>query len=177
MNYDDATHTYTDGRVVVPSVTQLLAPPCGFYTPGSAERGKEVHEACVKYARSKTDFNMSPYVDSFCFWYWKHNPKLISAEEMLENNIDGMRYAGRYDMLVNISGQKVLIDIKTGVKAKWHIAQLAAYALVVKPAKCMVLYLRDDMTCVEQWLSSADLVNGIKALRFALGVYYSGEEE
>jgi hypothetical protein len=175
MEYDDATHTYTNGRVVVPSVTQLLAPACGFYTPGSAERGKKIHEDCINYIKidKRMVYNDKPYLSSFTLWDWENNYNFISAEEIIEGNIDGMKYAGRYDILFDHSGMKILVDIKTGAKAKWHIAQIAAYALAVKPAQCLLLYLRNDTSYIEQWLSSADLVYGIKTLRSALVNHYA----
>lgn len=172
MEYDAGLHKYTDSGVNIPSVTKLLSPPCAFYSPGSAERGTKIHEACTKWAHGPEGYESSPYVNSFVLWHFKYNPMLLCAEEIIEGNLDGMRYAGRYDMLFIIDGKRVLVDIKTGVKAKWHVAQMAAYSLAVKPAKCLLLYLHSDMTYAESWLSSADLVLGISTFRQALEKYY-----
>lgn len=172
MIFDEVSHTYTDAGIRIPSVTQVLA-PSGWYAPEAAQRGIDVHEACVKWARGLDGFEEAPYVDSFVLWHFKHNPTLLSAEDIVDGSLDGIRYAGRYDLYMMIDGKRTLIDLKTGVKAPWHQAQIAAYALAVlpKPARCLILYLHDDMTYTEDWLTSSQLVAGCKAFQNALRKY------
>jgi hypothetical protein len=86
-----------------------------------------------------------------------------------------MRYAGRLDGLAMVEGKLTLIDWKTGVKAKYHHAQVGAYSLVEKPAQGLVLYLHDDMTYTEDWMSPTDLLAGIQQFRKALEDYYAAQ--
>jgi hypothetical protein len=80
-----------------------------------------------------------------------------------------MRYAGRLDGLAMIESKLTVIDWKTGVKAKWHRAQVGAYSIVKKPASALVLYLHDDTTYTEDWVNMAE---GIKAFRDKIEEHY-----
>jgi len=173
MIYDGERHRYSDGERVIPSVTQILSPPSRWYAPGSAERGTRIHLDCVNWAKNPdsaiqgNDFHS----DAFILWHFRRSPRLLASEEMVDHVAGGKRYAGRFDLLMEIDGDRVLVDIKTGNPAKWHEAQIAAYALAVKPDRCLLLYLRKDMTYVESWLSPHALADGIAAFLQALEDY------
>ena len=87
---------------------------------------------------------------------------------MIEGEIDGHRYAGKYDLMVEIQGKRVLIDIKTGAKAKWHPVQLAAYAMQSKPHSAMDLYLKANGKYAASWLTPGQLVEGARTFRRAI---------
>jgi hypothetical protein len=175
MDYDGATHTYSDNGVIIPSVTQILYPaPSGpWFTKESSDRGHEAHALCAAYARDPTYFPAEKYVDAFALWCFKWNPQWLAIEEMIDGKVDGFRFSGRFDGLAMIEGLRTLIDWKTGVRSAKFRAQLGGYSLVAKPARACLLYLRDDMTWKEQWLPSSQLVQGIQEFRGAIKDYYA----
>lgn len=172
MEYREDWHLYTDGLEIIPSVTQILADPnAHHYTPGSAERGTEAHEACAAFARNPEGIPENSYAYAFAMWCWKRSPKWLEIEEILEGAMDGKRFAGRLDGLADIDGKVTLIDWKTGVKTVTHYAQVAAYMSVKKPARGLVLYLHKDGTYTEDWLTSTVLLNGMREFLYALRNY------
>ena len=174
MDYQAEGHIYSDHGKIIPSVTTILNPPATkqWYTHGSDKRGTLAHERCAAWALKPEGFPYEPYVDSFAMWSYKYNPKWLAIEEIIDGCVDGLRYAGRLDGLAEINGKLVLVDWKTGVKAKYHHAQVGAYALVKKPARGLVLYLKSDMTYSEDWMDTRDLVDGIQEFRGKIKEYY-----
>ena len=174
MDYQEAGHIYSDHGKIIPSVTTILNPPSvkKWYTHGSDSRGTLAHERCAAYALQPKGFPYESYVDSFALFCYKHNPKWIAVEEIIDGCVDGLRYAGRLDGLAEIGGKLTLVDWKTGVRAKYHHAQVGAYAIAKKPAQGLVLYLHDDMTYSEDWMSTSDLVAGIQEFRGKIKEYY-----
>jgi hypothetical protein len=175
MEYAAEGHVYSDAGKVIPSVTQILNPTAAkpWFSHGAAERGTLAHERCAEWALKPSAFPYEAYVDSFAMWTFSRQPEWIKVESIIDGSIDGLRYAGRLDGLAMIEGVTVLIDYKTGVKAKYHHAQIGAYALVEKPARGLVLYLHDDMSYTEDWLTAAQMLDGIAEFRAALRSYYA----
>jgi hypothetical protein len=175
MDFDEGLHQYSDGGVIIPSVTQIIhglsSKP--WFNAASSERGKTAHDLCAAYALDPVGFPSEPYVDAFAMWCFKRAPKWIAVEQIIEGEVDGLRYAGRIDGLAEIDGARVLLDLKTGVKSKTFYAQIGAYALATKPAKGLLLYLRDDLTYVEEWMSASTLALGIMEFRAAIKNYYA----
>lgn len=180
MTFDPAVHEYRDGDVVIPSVTQILK-MAGlvddrFYTDEARERGSAVHELCERYAHGIRVDNLGrplaslEYVNAFAAWMKKSRAYAIETESVICHEIDGKRYAGKFDLLAEIAGRRVLIDYKTGGKAPSHIVQIAAYALACKPDKAMVLYLRPDGKYIESWATPAQLIDSARKFRRALCV-------
>ena len=50
--------------------------------------------------------------------------------------------------------------------------QVGAYAIIKKPRRGLVLYLHDDMTYSEDWMSPSDLVSGIQEFRVKIKEFY-----
>jgi RecB family exonuclease len=178
MEYDDARHIYTLNGVIIPSVTQILAPSSSYYTPKSAERGTLVHKQVQDYAtkimhNESGPFPSEPYLDSFALWCFAYNPTFLKIEEIVEGSIDGYRFAGRLDLIVEVNKTPRLIDVKTGVKAPWHHAQVAAYSITQTAARCEVLYLHNDMTYTEDVLTTSQLVEGIQFFRYKMREYHA----
>jgi hypothetical protein len=176
MVYDDARHEYSDDGVIIPSVTQVLYPASSgpWFNKASSDRGHEAHKGCAKFALDPAaGFPDQMYVDSFALWCYKRDPKWVAIEEMIDGKVDGYRYAGRFDGLAIIGGILTLIDWKSGVKSSKFRAQLGGYALVAKPARAMILYLRKDMTFEESWLTASDLALGIQEFRAAIRIFYA----
>ena len=176
MEYQEEGHVYSDHGKIIPSVTTILNGPSSkkWYTHGSDKRGTLAHAGCAAYALKPAGFPYETYVDSFALWCFKHNPKWLAVEEIIDGCVDGMRYAGRLDGFCEIDGS-VLVDWKTGHKALWHAAQVGAYALVKKPKRGLVLYLHDDMTFSEFWMSPSELVLGIQIFRQKIKEFYANQ--
>jgi len=174
MDYDSGSHIYSDHGIRIPSVTQILNPPESkrWYTHGSAERGTEAHELCAKWAQNPKDWPKENYVDSFAWWVMDNDPQWLKIESMVEGEIDGYRFAGRLDGFAAIRGETTVIDWKTGKKARYHHAQVAAYSLVEKPARALVLYLYRSGQYTEDWLSASQLADGIQDFRRAIKEWY-----
>lgn len=175
MDYNDERHEYSDGGLIIPSVTQILypSPSPSWFTKESSDRGHEAHRLCAEYARDPSHFPTEPYVDSFAMWCFKRNPKWIAIEEMIDWRVDGYRYAGTFDGLAMIDGLLTLVDWKTGVNSPKFRAQLGGYALAVKPARACLLYLKDDMSHKENWFPSSTFVQGIQEFRGLIREYYA----
>lgn len=186
MTFDPELHEYRDGDIIIPSVTQILT-MAGFidkrwYSEESAKRGTEVHGLCEDYAlgaRYTADGDLLselPYVNSFARFYDSFNVNSVSIEKRIQGEVDGFRYAGTYDLLVETQSQsKVLIDIKTGAKASWHYIQLAAYALQVNPSEVVILYLNPDGTYRQVWITPDELLDGIDKFREAISIIRNKE--
>jgi len=170
IEYEDDWHIYHDGMDIIPSVTQVLSPSSHFYTPGSAERGTEIHELCAEYARDSSQWPADPYIEAFALWCRARAPKWIVIDSkaspyLLEGTIDGRRFAGRPDLIAMIDGKRTVVDIKSGVKAAWHKAQVSIYAYCDKAEKALLLYLRPDISYREDWISTSEMVDGIRLFR------------
>jgi hypothetical protein len=172
MDYDAENHIYSDGGQVIPSVTQLLGAyfhlDSRFYAPGAAERWTRVHELCASYASGARGLALDGYATAFADWAYASGAEFVAVEKLIEGQIGGRRYAGRLDLVALIRGRRVLVDLKTGAKAKWHHAQLAAYARAEQPHAAMVLYLSEDGTYRPEHLTAAQLLEGLRVFRLAL---------
>ena len=171
-------HEYHDGALSIRSVTQVLS-DAGYidsrwFTEESRDRGSAVHELCQRYAIGERfdgmgrELSSLEYVNAFALWQWETRAYAIETECIVDNVLNGTRYAGRYDLFAEIDQRNVLLDIKTGSKAKWHIVQMAAYALPVKPHRCSILYLKNDGTYKEERITSQELLWGIDQFKEAL---------
>jgi len=115
------------------------------------------------------------YVNAFAAWMRDTMAYAITTECIIHHTLNGRPYAGRFDLLAEISGKRRLVDLKTGAKAKWHKIQLAAYALarfddesLVNPDQCSCLYLRADGSYKEDRASGAEMVENIALWKDAL---------
>ncbi len=178
MQFTAATHEYKQDGISVPSVTQILV-AAGYIdsqwmTEESRERGTAVHDLCQRYAMGSRYDNAGreleslEYVNAFAAWMTVTKAYAIATEQIISRSINGHRYAGRYDLLCDIRGKRLLTDIKTGVKAKWHHIQIAAYALAAKPDRCSILYLRPDGTYKEDHVTAQELLEGIEKFKEAV---------
>lgn len=177
MKFYPESHTYIDdqGRLVM-SVTQILRDSGRiddrWFTEEARERGTLVHQFCEQYAKGFRNGGPTPetdgYTGAFVAWIEQTRPYVIDAERFITNTIDALTYAGKFDLLVDVGGETILYDIKTGGKAPWHKAQVAAYALAVRPRRCGVLYLAKDGRFREDIFAGAALVEGIEDFKDAL---------
>jgi hypothetical protein len=174
MDYEATGHIYSDRGTIIPSVTTILNPTASkpWFSYESASRGTLAHERCAAWALKPEGFPYEPYVDSFAMFCYKYNPKWLAIEEIIDGCVDGLRYAGRLDLFGEIDGKRTVVELKSGAKAKWHISQIAAYSLVKKAQRLLLLYLHNDMGYQEHWVSTNDLVSGIQDFRHKLKGWY-----
>jgi len=178
VTFDPTLHEYRDGDKVVRSVTQILH-DAGliddrWFTSESRERGSAVHDLCQRYARGeRVDAIGRPlaaleYVNALARWFEDRRVYAIETEMVIDVIIDGLRYAGTFDLLAEIGRKRVLVDYKTGAGMKWHSAQIAAYALALNPDRCIMLNLRKDGAYRENVIQGRELLAGLDQFREAL---------
>lgn len=93
-----------------------------------AERGTRVHSHCESFLRREPidclESDMG-YVDAVEKFMTDYDPILIELEEIA---LSELGYGGRFDMIVRLGDQTVLLDLKTGSPyAVEHTLQLSAY--------------------------------------------------
>lgn len=178
MIFDPVRHEYRDGDTLIPSVTQILAASGlindRWYSEESRELGSAVHTLCERYANGERfddtgrELEGLEYVNAFSAWMRDTRAYAIMTECIIDHVLNGHRYAGKFDLLAEIGGKRVLIDLKTGAKAKWHHAQIAAYSLAMNPDRGAVLYLRAGGTYKEDRLTGTEMVVGIEKFKECL---------
>jgi hypothetical protein len=188
LEFNPALHEYRDGDVVVPSVTHVLK-TAGivndrFFTSAEArDKGVAAHELCERYAQGRRvdargrRLDGLEYVNAFAAWIRGTGAYAVSTEATIDHVIDGFRYCGRYDLLAEIRGLRVLVDIKTGAVAWWHVIQLTAYSLAVNPGMAMALYLKPSGEFVERYVSPAETLEALSAWKSALAWYREEQEK
>jgi hypothetical protein len=137
LDFDEATHTFTRGGIVVPSVTQCIKAAGLVRDYGNAvwsrDRGLRVHRAMFLLTQASEDHALAvldeddvPYFDAAQLWMRTHGVEVIAAEEM----VDGGTYGGWCDLRVRMRGHErpAVVDLKTGAMPRWAGLQLAAYA-------------------------------------------------
>lgn len=185
LKFDADTHTYEDGGVVLPSVTQILERVgiinTAFFAqyPEATQRGTDVHEATALIdagSLTAADFTewIRGYIDS---WELFKIDEGVTSFDLIEQRFGSaeLGYAGTVDRVATISGQEMILDIKTGRPAKYHALQTAAYAVglcdspksvrrgcvyITDAAKYRVKWY-DDPTDIDDWLS---LVGYVKVM-------------
>jgi hypothetical protein len=162
LHFDEATHTYTVGGRVVPSVTQILASvdrdlwrvPPGVLEAAAA-LGTAVHKATELDDLADLDEEslapqIAPYLAAWRRFRAETGFAPVAIEERLHNAMYG--YCGTLDRVGHLDGQRALLDIKSGMQWPSHGPQTAAYqdAYERQSGKKidlrLVVYLRDDGT-------------------------------
>lgn len=164
LHFDEATHTYTlDGVVVIPSVTQVIAP----IRPGfdrvppailEAKRslGTAVHLACELDDADELDEEtlpaaLAPYLSA---WRkFRADTGAVIIENETRHFHRSLMYAGTIDRLADIGNDTWLIDLKTsadpdpsyGVQLAGYEELLRSDGLHVEIRRATV-HLRDDGT-------------------------------
>jgi len=188
MIFNPAAHEYTeDDGTPIPSVTQIIKAAGKiddrFYNADARDRGSAVHQFCERYADGfRIDNRDNPlaayeYVNSFAAWMSDYHVFTLSTECQVYHKINGKAYAGTYDILADVNGKTVLIDIKTGGRMKWHAVQLAAYAMAhpvvggvvnvfaVNPDALAVLYLQAGGKYRYEKIPGSRMVEGIREFK------------
>lgn len=181
MTYDAERHEYRDEwGVLVPSVTQVLGAYCRvdprYYSPGAAERGTKVHDLCAAYCRGEYQYRLSEteeehYASGFADWNFNSGAKPLEIEQMVDHRLFGHRYAGRFDLIAEIYGRRVMVDIKTGATQPWHVAQLVAYMIACPDVRgALNLYL-SPTGYHERWYTGTEMAAGCSTFAAALAAW------
>jgi len=143
INFTQSTHTYWVEREgikeKVPSVSTIIGNILELdkqyknMDPFYANRGTAVHRAIELYIvdnldEESLDDEVIPFFNAYKKFskLTKFNP--LSSEQQVFS--EELWVAGTLDLIGEIQKKKVLIDIKTGQKQKWHQIQTAGYALL-----------------------------------------------
>ena len=150
--FDSKTHTYFIDGEKTPSVTQIiqdagLVDGSEFFKPHHAARGTLVHRATDALDRGidtseQHDPEVEPYLKSYKRFLKECSPTYEEIEKI--KVIRELKVAGTVDRSGTIFGEKAVIDIKTGIKARWHGIQLAAYAWDRQDFKRYTLHLKTN---------------------------------
>jgi hypothetical protein len=133
IDFDAATHTYSVGGTVLPSVTTILRDVLPVASHGEQwhmDRGTAHHAlyallaAGVKPSAIEYDPRSQPWVDGWMRWQDAFNPQLAVSEIRIASV--AMGYAGTADAVICIGDERWLIDYKQAA-SKRDVIQLAAY--------------------------------------------------
>ena len=135
LTFEQETHTYRFDEKVIPSVTQVMKQASEDHYAGispqrlavAADRGTRVHKAVELYELGieVIDPEVQPYVTNYRVAKALKKFQPTEQELMLTNGI----FAGTVDMIAELGGQQVLIDLKATAKFNKDLAeiQLAGY--------------------------------------------------
>jgi hypothetical protein len=187
IDFDSELHVYSENGVTIPSVTQVLQNSGHidgrWFTAEARDRGSAVHTLCERYAKGERvdgkgrSLESLEYVNAFASWVQDNRAYLIASECIVSHELNGKRYAGKFDGIYEIpgKGRRTLVDVKTGARAKWHPVQLVAYSLGtmndgsrVNPDYMMDLYLRPDGKYKECYVTGLEAVKAIEEFKEAL---------
>ena len=184
LTFDEEVHAYAwDGRPV-PSVSAILqgaglVTGSAYYTPESANRGKRIHRATEHLdlfgELPEPEDEIRPYLDAYARFLDESQFSLDRIEDRVYGKLDtGEEWAGTYDRSGVLRGRLVILDIKTGAKAKWHPAQLAGYALADgRSAGTGNLYLKKTGGYTLEMVDAGDAMNARIAWIDAVRRYYA----
>lgn len=179
---DRATHTYTLGEKVIPSVTQVLKDQgilvINDFSTGP-ELGREVHEATEAldlgfYDASAYSPEVKLYIEAYGAFKEATKFEPRGVELMVYNK--QYDYAGMLDRLGLLNGRGALVDFKTGVPHVATVIQIAGYwGALEQPVKdkiaCYSLHLKADGKYKLDKIKPANLFAAWKIFLSALAVY------
>jgi len=141
INFDEASHTYTTeiegAEMVVPSVSTIISNILDLdysgIDPFYADRGTAVHKAIElliadNLDEGSLDEEIIPFLNAYKKFVKETQFQPIHSEIRVFDK--DLWVAGTLDLIGSIGENKVLIDIKTGQKQKWHQLQTAGYAIL-----------------------------------------------
>lgn len=165
--FEPGPHRYTVNGRVVPSVTQVLEGAglidTKWFTPAHAQRGTDIHEYTtwidkellpMKYLSGHPYY---PYLFAYMTFKIDYGFKPVEVEKIVVHH-SGL-WAGTVDREGYITSEsqcrrleitpedRIVLDIKTGTRQKWHDLQLEGYSLTYpeRPRK-FCLYIKKDET-------------------------------
>lgn len=137
LTFDEASHVYRCGGIVVPSVTQVLAPLVDFsgipphVLEAKRELGQQVHLACQlddedDLDESSVEARIAPYLAAWRAFKRDTGARVTLNEQKVHEPL--MQYAGTLDRGIELNGARWLIDLKTCISCPIAVGpQTAAY--------------------------------------------------
>lgn len=183
FSFDPISHVYTLSGRVLPSVTGLIREAgLVYYPPGGDDLrklGRYVHETIDLYDKGELDEGildpiLAPYLSQWKAFKQGTGFAVIHSEIPYYQEAFG--FAGTVDKIGTLNDAIVLLDLKTGSPAKWHIIQLAAYLRLAKDwglkglTKAFNLYI-DPKGCSLRAVSYADLCRGWDVFQACLTIH------
>lgn len=157
LDFDAGTHTYSILGRPIPSVTQILhgagIVDSAHYSEATAWRGSVAHACCQLDDEGDLDEEtVSDETWPYLLAWRMFREDSGFTPEMVERQIFNRTwwYAGTLDRAGKMkTGERAVVDLKTGAVQKWHALQTAAYAFALdKPRlyRRFVVSLRRDGT-------------------------------
>lgn len=160
LEFEDETHTYTLNGIVIPSVSQVIAPLSNAKYSGISERtlakaadkGTTVHnsiENWIKFGIEDIPPEHIGYFEAFRKWWDSCNPNPVGSEARICHRI--MQYGGTVDFVGYIDNELTLIDYKStytisdmtcGVQLEAYSQALKSMGISVQRKK--ILHLKKD---------------------------------
>lgn len=157
LEFIESSHTYLYNGVIIPSVTQIMRQVSMDHYQGiseeklkiAAERGTKVHKGVELFEQGviTIDPQIAPYVTEYRVAKFTNKIKPTMQEVALTNGL----FAGTIDMVADMNGQQVLIDLKATSKFNKELAeiQLAGYVELLEANGigvngCYILHLKEN---------------------------------
>lgn len=138
ITFDADAHRYYVRGMEYPSTTTVIKDLKLSYYPRNPSsvslmaRGTQVHSLVERYERGTSLSTQHPELDGYLQAWMEWRKAFGGNIEWLEEKIasDVYRYAGTTDaILIMATGQRWIVEIKTGAEAAWHRLQTASYAI------------------------------------------------
>ena len=127
--FDQPSHTYRLAGRLLPSVTQVLAPLVDFsrvppdVLEAKRDLGSRVHETCHFHDE---DDDVLPYLEGWKRFMRESGARILQCETRVCEPVLG--YAGSLDRVLELNGNRWLVDLKTSFCLPHTVgAQTAAY--------------------------------------------------
>ena len=173
--YEEATHEYKEGGVVLRSVTQIIK-DAGLIDLNwidkdllaeKADLGNKVHKTTELYDMGSLNTEeLHPALRSYLDGWIKFRSDYNFVPQDIELQLfhKTYRYAGRIDRTGLLLKELTLLDIKSGIAQKSNALQTAAYAELYNQDKKkseqikrrMIVYLSPDGYKIEEHLDAND---------------------
>lgn len=137
----------------VSQVCEVITGDRGFKDPVALQRGTDLHQIFALAVGAVSGLCEWPdvpdhyrgYYAAIERWIEHAKPRAMSLERTMKHKT--LPYAGTSDFLGLVKEEFGVLDLKTGVAARWHSVQIHAYQRMTdKAARMWVLYIADDGT-------------------------------
>lgn len=150
VEFIEESHTYLLNGVLLPSVSEIIKwhlgdkyanVPTHILTKAQVY-GTRVHEAIEKYIKTlEVDVEYVTEVSKYAELEEEYGIEVTETEQVITYDY---LFAGRYDLIGTVNGDRALIDLKTTYRInKDHLAlQLGLYRMALQePLKCFVAWI------------------------------------
>jgi hypothetical protein len=145
--FDEGPHSYQvvgHEDVELRSVTQVVGKSGPWFSSKHAERGTLVHEATAAldvYGADIAEPELSGWIKAYEHFkrFYQERYKILAVEVRIANI--GMGLAGTVDRVCSLGGELMVVDLKSGVKARWHKDQVELYAKMLGIFRGATLYI------------------------------------